>query len=95
LRFQHPSTRTDRSPNLDYIYAATDALAPVLACGNIVNLEWTSPVGATERAARRLARLQPDLRFPPGHHAERLDVHVAHLPGAALAGPHGARADRE
>jgi UDP-N-acetyl-D-mannosaminuronic acid dehydrogenase len=28
----------DRSPNLDYIYAAADAIAPALACGNIVIL---------------------------------------------------------
>jgi UDP-N-acetyl-D-mannosaminuronic acid dehydrogenase len=56
----------DRSPNLDYIDAAADAIAPVLASGNVVILESTSPVGATEGLAARLARLRPDLSFPPG-----------------------------
>ena len=49
----------DRSPNLDYIDAAADAIAPVLASGNVVILESTSPVGTTERLADRLARLRP------------------------------------
>jgi len=56
----------DRSPNLDYIDAAADAIAPVLASGNVVILESTSPVGATEGLVARLARLRPDLSFPPG-----------------------------
>ena len=76
----------DRSPNLDSIYAAADAIAPALACGNIVILESTSPVGATERLARRLARLRPDLRFPPSRPSEPLDVHVAHCPERVLPG---------
>ena len=76
----------DRSPNLDYIDAAVDAIAPVLAAGNVVILESTSPVGATEQLAARLARLRPDLSFPPGRHAEPLDVHVAHCPERVLPG---------
>ena len=76
----------DRSPNLGYIEAAADAIAPVLACGNVVILESTSPVGTTARLAERLARLRPDLRFPPGRHAEPLDVHVAHCPERVLPG---------
>jgi UDP-N-acetyl-D-mannosaminuronic acid dehydrogenase len=76
----------DRSPNLDYIDAAVDAIAPVLAAGNVVILESTSPVGATERLAARLTRLRPDLSFPPGRHAEPFDVHVAHCPERVLPG---------
>jgi UDP-N-acetyl-D-mannosaminuronic acid dehydrogenase len=57
---------TDRSPNLEYIDAAADAIAPSLAAGNVVILESTSPVGATERLAARLAHLRPDLSLPPG-----------------------------
>ena len=44
----------DRSPNLDYIDAAADAIAPSLASGNVVILESTSPVGAP--AARDAGR---------------------------------------
>jgi len=76
----------DRSPNLDYVDAAADAIAPLLASGNVVILESTSPVGTTARLAKRLARLRPDLRFPPAHHTEPLDVHVAHCPERVLPG---------
>src|SRR6516162_1487833 len=60
--------------------------SPILASGNVVILESTSPVGATERLAARLARLRPNLAFPPGRHAEPLDVHVAHCPERVLPG---------
>jgi UDP-N-acetyl-D-mannosaminuronic acid dehydrogenase len=76
----------DRSPNLGYVDAAADAIAPMLASGNVVILESTSPVGTTARLAKRLARLRPDLRFPPAHHTEPLDVHVAHCPERVLPG---------
>ncbi len=76
----------DRSPNLDYIDAAADAIAPVLASGNVVILESTSPVGTTARLAERLARLRPDLSFPPERHAKPLDVHIAHCPERVLPG---------
>ena len=78
--------RDDRSPNLDCIDLAADAIAPVLVSGNVVILESTSPVGTTERLAARLARLRPDLSFPPGRHSEPLDVHVAHCPERVLPG---------
>jgi UDP-N-acetyl-D-mannosaminuronic acid dehydrogenase len=76
----------DRSPNLGYVDAAADAIAPLLAAGNVVILESTSPVGTTVRLSKRLARLRPDLRFPPAHHTEPLDVHVAHCPERVLPG---------
>jgi UDP-N-acetyl-D-mannosaminuronic acid dehydrogenase len=76
----------DRSPNLDCVDAAADAIAPVLSCGNVVILESTSPVGTTERLAARLARLRADLRFPPNRPSEPLDVHVAHCPERVLPG---------
>lgn len=76
----------DRSPNLGYVDAAADAIAPLLASGNVVILESTSPVGTTARLAKRLSRLRPDLRFPPAHHTEPLDVHVAHCPERVLPG---------
>ena len=76
----------DRSPNLDHIDLAGDAIAPLLVAGNVVILESTSPVGTTARLAKRLARLRPDLRFPPVRHSEPLDIHVAHCPERVLPG---------
>lgn len=78
--------REDRSPNLDYIDMAADAIAPLLVAGNVVILESTSPVGTTGRLAERLARQRPDLRFPPTRHSEPLDIHVAHCPERVLPG---------
>ena len=46
---------SDRSPNLDYIYAAADAIAPTLACGNIVILEFDLP-SRRHRASRAASR---------------------------------------
>jgi UDP-N-acetyl-D-mannosaminuronic acid dehydrogenase len=67
------------TPDLSYIEAAARALAPVLEKGNLVVLESTSPVGTTEKFARWLAELRPDLSFP--HHAgERADVCIAYCP---------------
>lgn len=76
----------DHSPNLGFIDAAADAIAPALASGNVVILESTSPVGATARLAARLACLRRDLRFPPERRGEPLDIHVAHCPERVLPG---------
>ena len=80
--------REDRSPDLSYVRAAVDNLAPVLGKGNLVVLESTCPVGTTERVCEWLASSRPDLTFP--HSAgEASDIRVAYcaeriLPGNAL-----------
>ena len=72
-------------PDLSYIESASKAIAPVLAKGNLVILESTSPVGATEQMAAWLAEARPDLSFPQtvGEHA---DIQVAHCPERVLPG---------
>ncbi|WP_299452786.1 NAD(P)-binding domain-containing protein, partial [uncultured Pigmentiphaga sp.] len=54
----------DHEPDLSYIESASKAIAPVLKKGDLVILESTSPVGATERMAQWLAEARPDLSFP-------------------------------
>lgn len=76
----------DKSADTSYVRAATAAIAPVLARGNVVILESTSPVGTTEAMARQLAELRPDLRFPLSHDAAHVDVYVAHCPERVLPG---------
>ncbi len=72
-------------PDLSYIKAAAQAIAPVLKKGNLVVLESTSPVGATEQMAKWLSEQRPDLSFP--HQAgEKSDVRVAHCPERVLPG---------
>lgn len=75
----------DHQPDLAYIEAAAKALAPVLQKGDLVVLESTSPVGATEQLAQWLAEARPDLSFPQ-HAFEAADVNVAHCPERVLPG---------
>jgi UDP-N-acetyl-D-mannosaminuronic acid dehydrogenase len=75
----------DHVPDLTYIEAASRAIAPVLAKGNLVILESTSPVGATERMAEWLAEVRPDLTFPQTH-GEDSDIRIAHCPERVLPG---------
>lgn len=79
----------DKRPDLSHVEAAVDAIAPALQPGNLVVLESTAPVGATERLSRRLAERRPDLTFP--HQAAHAfapgsDVHIAHCPERVLPG---------
>ena len=72
-------------PDLSYIESAARSIAPVLAKGNLVILESTSPVGATEQLAAWLAETRPDLSFPQ-QAGEEADVQVAHCPERVLPG---------
>ncbi len=72
-------------PDLSYIKAASDAIAPVLAKGNLVILESTSPVGTTEKLAEWLAAARPDLTFPQ-QAAEAADIQIAYCPERVLPG---------
>ncbi|HCE3308207.1 TPA: UDP-N-acetyl-D-mannosamine dehydrogenase [Vibrio parahaemolyticus] len=73
------------APDLSYIEAASKAIAPVLKKGDLVILESTSPVGATEQMAAWLAEARSDLTFPQTH-GEQADVNVAHCPERVLPG---------
>ncbi|RQU81874.1 UDP-N-acetyl-D-mannosamine dehydrogenase [Burkholderia cenocepacia] len=81
-----PTPFTDgNKPDLSYIEAACRSIAPVLKKGDLVVLESTSPVGATERMAAWLAAQRPDLTFPQ-QAGERSDVRIAHCPERVLPG---------
>ncbi|WP_133493127.1 UDP-N-acetyl-D-mannosamine dehydrogenase [Alcanivorax sp. 24] len=73
------------TPDLSYIQAAADSIAPVLKKGDLVILESTSPVGATEQMAAWLAEARSDLSFPQ-HSGEESDIRVAHCPERVLPG---------
>lgn len=75
----------EHQPDLSYVCAAADAIAPVLRKGNLVVLESTSPVGTTEEIARRLAAARPDLNFPQDA-GGNADVNVAYCPERVLPG---------
>lgn len=73
-----------KSPDLDYIRAAAESIAPVLKKDNLIILESTSPVGTTEKLSSWLSQLRPDLAFP--HNSPMPDVFVAHCPERVLPG---------
>jgi UDP-N-acetyl-D-mannosaminuronic acid dehydrogenase len=80
-----PFKGDNHEPDLSYIESASQMIAPVLMPGNIVILESTSPVGATDQMARWLAGARPDLSFP--HQAgEASDIRIAHCPERVLPG---------
>jgi UDP-N-acetyl-D-mannosaminuronic acid dehydrogenase len=76
-------------PDLSYIKKASEAIAPVLKKGDLVILESTSPVGATEQMAVWLAAARPDLTFPgpeSSYTDTNIDINVAHCPERVLPG---------
>lgn len=80
-----PFKGKNHEPDLSYIEAASNAIAAVLEKGNLVILESTSPVGATEAMAGWLAEARPDLSFPQTA-GENSDVRIAHCPERVLPG---------
>lgn len=73
------------APDLKYIESVAKSIAPVLKKGDLVILESTSPVGATEQLASWLAADRPDLRFPESSDCDA-DVNIAHCPERVLPG---------
>jgi len=72
-------------PDLSYIRAAATAIAPILKKGDLVILESTSPVGATEQLSEWLAEIRTDLSFPQSA-GSSADINVAHCPERVLPG---------
>lgn len=76
----------DYEPDLSYVLAASNSIAPVLKKGDVVILESTSPVGTTEKMVEILSQARPDLRFPSADNQDNVDVHVAYCPERVLPG---------
>ncbi len=73
-------------PDLSYVEAATRAIAPVLKKGNLVIVESTIPVGATELVGRWIEGLRPDLSCARRGGTVQADILVAHCPERVLPG---------
>lgn len=72
-------------PDLSHIKAAVKSFAKVLKAGDLVILESTSPVGATEEMTNWLAEERDDLTFPHTH-GDESDIRVAYCPERVLPG---------
>lgn len=75
----------EHEPDVSYVKAAAESIAPVLKKGDLVVLESTSPVGTTEQMVCWLSEARPDLRFA-GAHEDGVDVNVAYCPERVLPG---------
>ncbi|KAB8310617.1 UDP-N-acetyl-D-mannosamine dehydrogenase [Rahnella sp. Lac-M11] len=75
----------DHLPDMKYVESAARSLAPVLKKGDLIILESTSPVGATEQMAAWLAEVRPDLSFPQ-QAGEQADINIAYCPERVLPG---------
>lgn len=79
--------KDDHVPDLSYVRAAAESIAPVLKKGDIVILESTSPVGTTEQMLQWLVAARPDLCFPvEGATASDIDINIAYCPERVLPG---------
>ncbi|MBU9825510.1 UDP-N-acetyl-D-mannosamine dehydrogenase [Rahnella perminowiae] len=75
----------DHLPDMKFVESAARSLAPVLKKGDLIILESTSPVGATEQMAVWLAEARPDLSFPQ-QAGEQSDINIAYCPERVLPG---------
>jgi UDP-N-acetyl-D-mannosaminuronic acid dehydrogenase len=75
----------NHQPDVSYVRAATDMIAPLLRKGNLVILESTSPVGTTEQICSWIGEKRPDLVIPQAER-EEADIHIAHCPERVLPG---------
>lgn len=77
--------KENKQPNLDYIKAAIESIAPFVQKGNLIVLESTSPVGTTEQMAKWLAESRPDLNIPLSSQ-DSADIYISHCPERVLPG---------
>ena len=73
-------------PDLSYIRAAIESIAPVLKADDLIILESTSPVGTTEQVSRWLQATRADLTFPHYGCTTATDVRIAYCPERVLPG---------
>lgn len=77
----------DHEPDLSYVHAAVESIAPVLKKGDAIILESTSPVGTTEQMLQWLVHARPDLCFPvEGANVNDIDINIAYCPERVLPG---------
>ncbi len=72
-------------PDISYVLAAAESIAPVLKAGDTVIVESTSPVGTTEKVRDLLGQRRPDLKIP-GLSNDTPDIAIAYCPERVLPG---------
>lgn len=78
--------KENKKPDLDFVRAGVEEIAPYLEPGNMVILESTSPAGTTAKIAAWLKELRPDLNYPDSQEGEGERIYLAHCPERVLPG---------
>lgn len=76
----------DNKPDLSSVMAAVDSIVDLIAPGNLIILESTSPIGTTDRIANVIGQRRSDLRIGANGKDERACVSVAYCPERVLPG---------
>lgn len=76
----------NKKPDLRFVQAAIESLAPHLKRGDCVVLESTSPVGTTAKIASWIKDLRPDLSVPEENVEAEHDINIAYCPERVLPG---------
>lgn len=85
--FKKNKTQGLPSPDISFIESSVKTIAKFLEKGNLIILESTSPVGTTEKIAKLLSKLRPDLHFPLDDKQKKLpDVNIAYCPERVIPG---------
>lgn len=77
--------KDQHQPDLSYIEAAVQNIAPVLQKNNLVILESTSPVNTTARITEQFVRARKDLIFP-NQGSDSADINIAYCPERVMPG---------
>jgi UDP-N-acetyl-D-mannosaminuronic acid dehydrogenase len=81
--FRHDGTH---APDISYVESAVHSIAPVIAKGNLIVLESTSPVGTTRHIINVLKNARKDLQMPNPETGEEGDVDFAYSPERVIPG---------
>jgi UDP-N-acetyl-D-mannosaminuronic acid dehydrogenase len=73
-------------PDLTSVHAAVESIVDVLAPGNLVILESTSPIGTTESIAKTIHQRRPDLNVGGIDKEDGATISVAYCPERVLPG---------
>src|ERR1035437_8019928 len=77
---------SENRPDLRSVMSAIDSIAEILAPGNLVILESTSPIGTTENVAKRISEKRPELKVGPIDGPENTNISIAYCPERVLPG---------
>lgn len=77
--------KEEKQPDLKFIKSAAEMIAPLIAKGNLIILESTSPVGATQQLAKWLQQARSDLKIPELGDEDG-DIFLSYCPERILPG---------